>query len=93
MAYMITDDCIMCGLCAWECQNEAITEGDEKYVIDPDKCTECVGAAPQPKCVNECTTAAIVPDPSRQEDREQLLAKWQALHPGKTPRTFDGSGT
>ncbi len=88
MAYMITDLCIMCGLCAAECQNEAITEGEESFVIDPDRCTECVGAAPSPKCVDECTTGAIVLDPSRQETKEQLLAKWQVLHPGKKPRLF-----
>ena len=88
MAYLITDLCIMCGLCAAECQNGAITQGDESFVIDPDKCTECVGAAPSPKCVGECTSEAIVPDPSRRETEKQLLAKWQALHPGKTPRVF-----
>ena len=49
MAYMITDECIMCGLCAAECQNDAITEGEERFVIDPDRCTECVGAASSAK--------------------------------------------
>jgi len=43
MAYKITDDCISCGACKFECKNEAIFEGEETFVIDPDKCTECVG--------------------------------------------------
>jgi ferredoxin len=88
MAYMITDECIMCGLCAAECQNDAISEGEESFVIDPDRCTECVGAASSPKCAKECTTGAAVPDPSRPETKERLLAKWQSLHPGRTPRLF-----
>ena len=43
MAYKITDDCISCGACEAECKNEAISEGEETYVIDPDRCTECIG--------------------------------------------------
>jgi ferredoxin len=43
MVYKITDECISCGACETECQNEAISEGEIIYVIDPDKCTECVG--------------------------------------------------
>ena len=42
MAYKITDDCVSCGACEAECKNEAISEGDAIYVIDPDKCTEYV---------------------------------------------------
>ena len=43
MAYKITDECISCGACEADCKNEAISEGETIYVIDPDKCTECVG--------------------------------------------------
>ena len=35
MAYIITDDCIKCGTCIDECPNEAISEDDTKYIIDP----------------------------------------------------------
>lgn len=45
MAYFITDDCISCGLCADECPVEAISEGEDKYVIDPELCTECGNCA------------------------------------------------
>ena len=85
MAYKITEDCISCGACEAECGNEAISEGDETYVIDPAKCTECAGNAESPKCADICAVDACVPDPDHVESRDQLLAKWQTLHPGETP--------
>ena len=63
MAYMITDDCTNCGACEAECPNEAITEGDEIFVIDPEKCTECVGHFDTPQCADVCPVDACVPDP------------------------------
>ena len=33
MAHVITDECISCGVCVDECPVEAITEGEDKYVI------------------------------------------------------------
>lgn len=45
MAYSINDDCISCGVCVDECPAEAISEGDDKYVIDPDLCTDCGSCA------------------------------------------------
>lgn len=41
MAYTITDDCISCGACAADCPVEAISEGEDKYVIDADVCIDC----------------------------------------------------
>ena len=52
MAYKFSDACIMGGACADACPVEAISEGDGKYVIDPDKCIEC-GA-----CAGECPVGA-----------------------------------
>jgi len=85
MAYKITEECISCGACEPECKNEAITEGDELYVIDPAKCTECVGWFDDPKCAEVCPVDCCVPDPEHKETREQLLEKWHKLHPGQTP--------
>ncbi len=86
MAYKITDECISCGSCEMVCPNKAISEGDQIYKIDPDKCTECVGAEKYAQCADICPSNAPVLDPDRKETREQLLAKWQRLHPGETPK-------
>ena len=85
MAYKITDDCISCGACEDECKNDAISEGETNFVIDPDKCTECVGNNELPKCAEVCPVDAYVPDPDYKETKEQLLGKWHTLHPGETP--------
>jgi len=85
MAYKITEECVACGSCELECPNQAISEGDDTYVIDPDRCTECVGAHESSKCAEICPVEAPVPDPDRKETREQLLEKWRKLHPGETP--------
>ena len=53
MAYKITDACVKCGACADNCPVEAISEGDEKYVIDADVCVSC-GA-----CAENCPVEAI----------------------------------
>jgi len=86
MAYEITDDCIACGACEVECDNGAISEGQTIFVIDPDKCTECVGNAESPKCAEVCPVDACIPDPDHAETREELVDKWQKLHPGETPK-------
>jgi ferredoxin len=85
MAYTITEDCISCGACEPECPNQAISEDETIYVINPDKCTECVGAHKSSRCAEVCPVSACVPDPAHKESREALLAKWKKLHPGQTP--------
>ena len=54
MAYIITEECIACGACEPECPTEAITPGDDIYVIDPEKCTGCG------LCVKACPANALV---------------------------------
>ena len=54
MATMITSDCINCGACEPECPNNAITQGEEIYVIDPVLCTECVGFHDYEACAAVC---------------------------------------
>ena len=85
MAYKITEDCISCGACEPECKNEAIEEGETIYMINPEKCTECVGWLESPRCVEVCPVDCCVADPDHKETKEELLQKWQRLHPGQTP--------
>ena len=85
MAYKITDDCISCGACESECPNSAISEGETIYVIDADKCTECVGAHDSSKCVEVCPVDSCVLDEANKESHDALLEKWKKLHPGETP--------
>ncbi|HDR04837.1 MAG TPA: YfhL family 4Fe-4S dicluster ferredoxin [Candidatus Marinimicrobia bacterium] len=80
MALIITDECINCGSCEPECPNEAISAGDDIYVIDPERCTECVGAYDEPQCVAVCPVDCIIQDPDNEETREELQAKYDKLH-------------
>ncbi len=81
MALIITNDCTACDACKPVCPNEAISAAAPIYVIDPAKCTECVGAHDQPQCVDVCPADCIIPDPAHAETPEQLQAKYNALHP------------
>ena len=85
MAYKITDECINCGACEPECPNQAITEEDPIYVINPDRCTGCVGAHESSKCVEACPVDCCIEDPEHKESKEQSLEKWRGLHPGEEP--------
>lgn len=79
MALMITDECINCDVCEPECPNEAIAQGEEYYVINPEKCTECVGHYDEPQCMQVCPVDCIVKDPAHAESQDQLMAKYQKL--------------
>ena len=79
MALKITEECINCDVCEPECPNEAISQGEEYYVIDPGKCTECVGHYDAPQCRKVCPVDCIPNDPRYVETREQLYAKFLKL--------------
>ncbi|HCI14881.1 MAG: ferredoxin [Gallionellales bacterium GWA2_60_142] len=79
MALLITDECINCDVCEPECPNDAISQGEDVYVIAPDKCTECVGHFDASQCVEVCPVDCILPDPAHAESREQLLAKFEKI--------------
>jgi len=80
MALKITEECINCGACEPECPNQAISAGDMTYIIDPEKCSECVGAHPEPQCAAVCPVACCVPDPDHKENHDVLEAKHRKLH-------------
>jgi ferredoxin len=56
MAFIITDECIMCDLCVAECPENAIVAGDPLYEIDPNLCNDCGN------CAEVCPVEACVPE-------------------------------
>ena len=83
MALFITDECINCDVCEPECPNDAISMGVEIYVIDPGKCTECVGHFDTPQCVEVCPVDCIPVNPDFVESKDQLLLKYRGLMAAK----------
>lgn len=53
MAYVISEKCTKCGSCEPVCPTDAISEGDDKYVISADDCVDCG------LCADECSVEAI----------------------------------
>jgi len=79
MALIITDDCINCDVCEPECPNNAISAGEEIYVINPNLCTECVGHFDEPQCQQVCPVECIPNDPNHVEDQNTLMQKYLRL--------------
>ena len=79
MSLLINQLCINCDVCAPACPNDAISQGETIYLIDPRRCTECVGHHPEPQCVAVCPVECIDLDPAHPETPEQLLAKFHLL--------------
>ena len=53
MAYVISDKCTKCGNCESVCPSEAISAGEERFVISADDCVDCG------LCADECPVEAI----------------------------------
>jgi ferredoxin len=85
MSYYISEDCISCGACEPVCPNKAISAGDTFFIIDHEKCTECVGSFKSSRCAEVCPVDACHPDPKHTETREQLFKKWRGIHPQEKP--------
>ncbi len=84
MSTMITEECINCGVCEPECPNEAITEGEETFQIDPRLCTECVGFFEVEQCAAVCPVDCCVGDPNNVEDEVALFERAKEVHPDKS---------
>jgi len=79
MSLVINDECINCDVCEPECPNNAISQGDEIYEIDPNLCTECVGHFDEPQCIEVCPVDCILKDPDNEESDDQLKLKYEKL--------------
>jgi ferredoxin len=81
MTMKILAECINCAACESECPNQAISaDAGSIYVIDAERCTECVGAHESPQCVSVCPIDCIVADTDRAESPAELRAKYERLH-------------
>ena len=90
MATMITNDCINCGACEPECPNNAISQGEPVYVIDPKLCTECVGFHDYEACAAVCPVDVCVTDPNNIESEEALITRAREIHPEVSfPENFE----
>ena len=79
MSLKILDTCVNCDVCEPACPNQAITLGEEFYVIDSMLCTECVGHHDEPQCVVVCPVECIISDPDHVESAAQLELKYRHL--------------
>jgi ferredoxin len=79
MALLINSLCINCDVCEPACPNQAITQGEDIYIIHPERCTECVGHFDEPQCVVVCPVECIDKDPAHPESEHQLLLKLSRL--------------
>lgn len=79
MALRILETCVNCDVCEPVCPNNAISQGESIYLIDPSRCTECVGHHDEPQCMVVCPVECIDPDPAFVEDAPQLLQKLRRL--------------
>ena len=90
MATMITNECINCGACEPECPNNAISQGDPVFVIDPLLCTECVGFHDYEACAAVCPVDVCVTDPNNIETEAALMERARMLHPETSfPENFE----
>lgn len=79
MAFIITGDCIACGACQAVCPNNAVSEGDNIYIINPDLCSECVPVHETQQCAAVCPVNACIADPDRKETFEELNNKYNRM--------------
>ena len=77
--YGFNYECIACAACVEDCPNKAISEGPGIYVIDPMRCTECVGYNEKPQCIAICPVECIFPNPEYRETRDELMAKKELI--------------
>jgi MinD superfamily P-loop ATPase len=81
VANLITEQCFNCGVCERVCPGGAIFRGEETFVIDPARCTECVGHYHTQQCTRVCPIECSVIDPNNAETEAVLFERAQKLEP------------
>lgn len=54
---------------------------NDYYFIVSDKCTECEGFHDEPQCASVCPVDCCVKDEALPENKDELLARKEILHP------------
>ena len=81
MATMINERCVGCGSCEPVCPGDGVRKVEEIYVIDPNRCTECVGYHAREQCALVCPVDnCCVRDPERVETEQVLFERAQKRH-------------
>lgn len=62
MSLSIVESCVTCYACSAVCPNEAIYLGDQHFLIDPKKCTECDGDYADTQCASICPIEGAILD-------------------------------
>ena len=81
MANMITELCFNCGVCESMCPGGGISKGEETFVIDPARCTECVGFYHTQQCARVCPVDCCLIDPNNVESEAVLFERARKLNP------------
>jgi len=87
MALEIIESCVNCYACEPVCPNKAIYQAAPHFLIDPDKCTECIGDFEVAQCASICPIEGAILDELGVELNPpgsltgislEMLAKYQA---------------
>lgn len=62
MALEIIECCVNCWACVPLCPNQAIVEALPHFLIDADRCTECVGEHARAQCAEICPIEGAIVD-------------------------------
>lgn len=62
MALEIVESCVNCWACLPLCPNQAIVEASPHFMIDPTRCTECIGDFGKPQCAEICPVEGAIVD-------------------------------
>jgi ferredoxin len=81
MSVQITNRCVSCGACIWECPANAIIPGAPTPVVLAERCTECYGHFGESQCIVVCPASAI---DVISEDESALAERYEQLY-GEPP--------
>jgi ferredoxin len=62
MAFEIIETCVNCYACEPLCPNQAIYQASPHFLIDPEKCTECIGDYMDAQCSSICPIEGAILD-------------------------------